>query len=133
RQEPVLPEDRKRTFEAQALWKRVIIVMAGPTMNVLFPVLLYFAVSVGETRFQPPTVGVVLPGHPAEGKLRAGDRILAIDGERIATFAELHRIVAQSPNKELKLTVFRDTEHVEVVVIPEERTLVKPLEIIEKV
>ena len=133
RQEPVLPEDRKRTFESQSLWKRVIIVLAGPAMNLLFPVLLYFAVSVGETRFQPPTVGVVLPGHPAEGKLRPGDRILAIDGERIATFAELHRIVSQSPNKELKLTVFRDTEHIEVVVIPEERTLVKPLEITEKV
>ncbi len=133
RQEPVLPEDRKRTFEAQSLWKRVIIVLAGPAMNVLFPVLLYFAVSVGETRFQPPTVGVVLPGHPAEGKLRPGDRILAVDGERIATFAELRRIVSQSPNKELKLTVFRDTEHVEVVVIPEEKTLVKPLEIVEKV
>src|SRR5262247_4404001 len=28
RQEPVLPEDRKRTFEAQALWKRIIIVLA---------------------------------------------------------------------------------------------------------
>src|SRR6185369_14287592 len=44
RQEPVLPEDKKRTFEAQALWKRIIIVIAGPAMNVLFPVLLYFAV-----------------------------------------------------------------------------------------
>src|SRR6187455_3062036 len=47
RQEAVLPEDRKRTFESQALWKRVIIVMAGPAMNVLFPVLLYFAVFIG--------------------------------------------------------------------------------------
>lgn len=133
RQEPVLPEDRKRTFESQSLWKRVIIVIAGPAMNVLFPVLLYFAVSIGETRFQPPTVGVVLPGHPAEGKLRPGDRILEIDGERIGTFAELHRIIKASPNKELKLKVFRDNEHVEVVVIPEERTIQKPLEIFEKV
>ncbi|MFO0758896.1 MAG: RIP metalloprotease RseP [Byssovorax sp.] len=133
RQEPVLPEDRKRTFEAQSLWKRVIIVLAGPAMNVLFPVLLYFAVAVGETRFQPATVGVVLPGHPAEGKLRPGDRILAVDGERITTFAELYRIVSHSPNKELKLTVFRDTEHIEVVVIPEEKTIQKPLEIIEKI
>ena len=28
--EPILPEDRQRTFEAQALWKRVVIVLAGP-------------------------------------------------------------------------------------------------------
>ena len=133
RQEPVLPEDRKRTFEAQALYKRVIIVMAGPAMNVLFPILLYFAVFVGATRFQPPTVGAVLPGHPAEGKLQPGDRILEVDGEHVDTFAELHRIINASPNKELKLTVFRANEHIEVAVIPEERIVRKPLDIIDKV
>lgn len=133
RQEAILPEDRKRTFEAQALWKRVIIVMAGPAMNVLFPVLLYFSVFIGEDRFIPPTVGVVLPGHPAEGKLQPGDRILEVDGERITTFAELHRIVQSSPNQELKLKVFRDKEHVEVTLIPEERIVQKPLEIEDRV
>lgn len=133
RQEAVLPEDRKRTFEAQALWKRVIIVLAGPAMNVLFPVLLYFAVFIGETRFTPPTVGSVLPGHPAEGKLQPGDRILEIDGQRITTFAELQRVVAKSPNQELKLKLFRDREHVEVSVIPEEKVLHKPLEIVDRV
>lgn len=133
RQEPVLPEDRARTFESQALWKRVIIVMAGPAMNVLFPVLLYFSVFIGETRFTPPTVGFVLPGHPAEGKLLPGDRVLAVDGEHISTFAELARIIAESPGRDLRLTVFRDTEHVEVVVVPEEKVIHKPLDIVDTV
>ena len=39
--EPILPEDRERTFESQALWKRIVIVLAGPAMNVLFPIVLY--------------------------------------------------------------------------------------------
>lgn len=133
RQEPVLPEDRQRTFESQALWKRVIIILAGPAMNVLFPVLLYFSVFMGETRFLPPTIGSVLPGHPAEGKLHPGDRVLEIDGERISTFAELHRIVQKSPNKELKLKVFRENTHVEISVIPEEKVLKKPFEIADKI
>ncbi len=133
RQEPVLPEDRKRTFEAQALWKRIIIVTAGPAMNVLFPVLLYFAVFAGETRFLPPTVGVVLPGHPAEGKLRPGDRVLAINGDRITTYAELHRIILHSPNKELSLKVFRDGAQIEVVVVPKETEVQKPLDIVDRV
>jgi regulator of sigma E protease len=133
RQEPVLPEDRARTFESQALYKRVIIVLAGPAMNVIFPVLLYFAVFVGETRFQAPTVGAVLPGHPAEGKLVPGDRILEIDGNRVSTFEEVKRIVAASPNKELKLKVFRENEHVEVTVTPEEVVVRKPLDIVDRV
>ncbi|RYE87772.1 MAG: RIP metalloprotease, partial [Myxococcales bacterium] len=61
RGEPVLPEDRRRTFEAQAIWKRVLVVLAGPTMNLLFPVALYFTVFASEQRYLPPTVGVVLP------------------------------------------------------------------------
>lgn len=133
RQEAVLPEDKRRTFEAQALWKRVVIVLAGPAMNVLFPVLLYFAVFLGDAKFLPPTVGVVLPNHPADGKLLAGDRVLEVDGHHVSTFAELHRIISQSPNKELKLKVFRDKRHVEVTLVPEEKVVRKPLDIVERI
>jgi regulator of sigma E protease len=133
RQEPVLPEDRKRTFQAQPVYKRVLIILAGPTMNVLFPVLLYFSVFAGDRGFAPPTIGVVVPGHPAEGKLQPGDRVLEVDGQHISTFAELRRIIGKSPNAELKLKVFRANEHVEVVVIPEEKLVDKPLGIVDHV
>lgn len=133
RREPVLPEDRKRTFQAQPVYKRAIIVLAGPAMNVLFPVLLYFSVFMGDQTFAPPMVGVVLPGHPAEGKLLPGDRILEIDGEDITTFAEARRIIARSPNKELKFKVFRNNEHVDIVVIPEEKLVHKAFDIVDRV
>jgi regulator of sigma E protease len=133
RQEAILPEDRKRTFEAQSLYKRIIIVLAGPAMNILFPVLIYFAVFAGNTQSPPATVGTVLPGHPAEGKLLEGDRILEIDGDRVASFAEVYRIVRSSPNKELKLKVFRNNAHIEVAIVPEEKVIRKPLDIIERV
>src|SRR6516164_2780733 len=61
----ILPEDRKRTFESQALWKRIVIVLAGPAMNVVFPVVLYTSVFLEDREFSPPTVGVVVPGKPA--------------------------------------------------------------------
>jgi regulator of sigma E protease len=93
----VLPEDRKRTFESLPVYKRIVIVLAGPMMNVLFPVLLYFAVFVSDGPFLPPTVGVVLPNHPADGKLFPGDRIMAVNGQEVGTFDELKRIVAKNP------------------------------------
>src|SRR5688572_21321097 len=91
----VLPEDRKRTFESLPVYKRIVIVLAGPVMNLVFPVLLYFAVFVGDGPFLPPTVGVVLPNHPADGKLEPGDRIMAVNGEEVGTFDELKRIIAK--------------------------------------
>ncbi len=133
RQEAILPEDKKRTFEAQSLYKRILIVLAGPAMNVLFPVLLYFAVFAGNSKSLPALVGTVLPGHPAEGKLFEGDRILEINGERVSTFAEVHRTIQANPNKELKLKVFRNSAHVEVAIVPEEKEIKKPLDMVDHV
>jgi len=101
------------------------VVFAGPAMNLLFPVLLYFSVFLGEGPFSPPTVGVVLPGHPAEGILRPGDRILAVNGEEVGTFDEVRRRVEQSPGQRLQLLLFRDSRHelVEVTASEERRAL----------
>ena len=116
----VLPEDRHRTFESLPAYKRVLIVLGGPLMNMLFPVLLYFSVFAGDGPFLPPTVGVVLPGHPAEGKLFPGDRIMAVNGEEIGTFDELKRIVAKSPGKPITFQVFRDFRHLDVEIVASE-------------
>ncbi|HEX9622664.1 MAG TPA: RIP metalloprotease RseP [Polyangiaceae bacterium] len=129
----VLPEDRKRTFESLPVYKRIVIVLAGPMMNVLFPVLLYFAVFVSDGPFLPPTVGVVLPNHPADGKLFPGDRIMAVNGQEVGTFDELKRIVAKNPGIPMKFKVFRDTQHVEVEITPEETTRRLELDIVERV
>lgn len=131
--DPVLPEERHRTFESQALWKRIVIVVAGPAMNLIFPIALYFSVFMGQKQLLPPTVGVVLPGHAAEGKLVPGDRILAVDGTEISTFAELSRIVRKSPGRELELRVFRDYGYVDVTVTPEETIEKHELDIVERV
>lgn len=116
----VLPEDRHRTFESLPAYKRVLIVLGGPLMNMVFPVLLYFTVFVGDGPFLPPTVGVVLPGHPAEGKLFPGDRVLAVNGEEIGTFDELKRIVAKNPAKPITFKVFRDFHQLDVEVVASE-------------
>jgi regulator of sigma E protease len=102
-------------------------------MNLVFPVLLYFSVFVTDGPFLPPTVGVVLPGHPAAGKLFPGDRIMAINGEPVGTFDEVKRIIGKSPNQPLRLKVFRDNKHVEVEVTAEETLEKRDLDIVERV
>ncbi len=127
----VMPEDRKRTFESLPTYKRIIVVLAGPVMNLIFPVLLYFSVFVTDGPFAPPTVGVVLPGHPADGKLLSGDRIMAVNGQEVGTFDELKRIVEKSPGETLKFKVFRDNRHVEVEVSVQERRRHLQLDLVE--
>lgn len=117
-EQPVLPEDKHRTFEAQPLWKRVIIVLAGPAMNLVFPIALYTSVYLEDREFLPPTVGAVFPGKPADGKLFPGDTILAIDGKSVRSFPDVQKAVGKRPGAPLLVTALRDGEEVDVTVTP---------------
>jgi regulator of sigma E protease len=81
----------------------------------------------------PPTIGIVLPGHPAHGKLFPGDRIMSVNGEEIGTFDELKRIVAKNPSQNIRFKVFRDNKHIDVEMVAEETIERRELDIIERV
>lgn len=125
--DPVAAADHARSFAAQPLWRRVLIVLAGPAMNLAFPVVLYFLVFLGQKQLSPPVIGSVLPGLPADGHLEPGDRVLAIDGTEVHTFYELLRRVERSANTPLEFTVERRGQRVDTTITPietvEDRTL----------
>lgn len=118
--EPILPEDRKRTFESQALWKRIVIVLAGPAMNILFPIVLYTSVFLEHRTFLPPTVGFVQPGKPADGKLMPGDRIVSVDGQSVSSFTDVQGLVATRAGKLLHVVVERDGKTLDLMMTPAE-------------
>jgi regulator of sigma E protease len=129
----IAPEDEDRAFSTQPLFKKVIIVFAGPAMNLLFPIALYFLVFLGDTQLPPPVIGTVFPDRPAYGKLVAGDRVLSIDDEEISTFGELRRIVAKSPGVPLDFVVERDGQEVETTITPVMTRVSRELDIVESV
>jgi regulator of sigma E protease len=133
RSEPILPEERHRTFEAQALWKRLVIVLAGPAMNLLFPIALYTSVFLELEQFLPPTVGKVIPGKPADGKLYPGDRILRVDGDEVTSYPEVQQVVARRAGKPVTLRVERDGKELDVTVTPTDEAETRELDIVEHV
>ena len=133
RSEPILPEERHRTFEAQALWKRVVIVLAGPAMNLLFPVALYMCMYVEDEQLLPPTVGQVIPGKSADGKLYPGDRIVRVDGEEVTSYPEVQQAAARKVGKPMTLDVVRDGKDVEVTLTPVDEAETRELDIVEHV
>ena len=120
----ILPEDRSRTFEAQSLWKRLIIVLAGPSMNVLFPLVLYASVFLEADRAPPPpTVGIVIPGRPADGHLVSGDRIVAVDDHAVSSFPEVQRLVAARAGKPTRFDLLRDAKPLTITITPSEEAV----------
>jgi regulator of sigma E protease len=129
-EQPILPEEKYRTFEAQPLWKRVVIVLAGPAMNLVFPIALYTSVYLEDKEFLPPTVGAVFPGKPADGKLFAGDVITAIEGEPVQSFPEVQKAFAKKAGVPMRVTIDRDGKSVDVSMTPsDEIEVVEPSEL----
>ncbi len=126
-------EELPHSFNGQPLWRRIIIVCAGPAMNLAFPLLLYFVVFLGTTTLAPATVGDVFAGQPADGKLFTGDRILAVDGHTIATFNELTHIVSPQAGRTLRFTIERDGEVLERAITPTRKHVERPLDLSEDV
>ncbi|HZG32570.1 MAG TPA: site-2 protease family protein, partial [Sphingopyxis sp.] len=78
-----LPEaERAHTFPAQPVWKRALIVLAGPVTNFLFAILILAGFAwLGGVATNPAVVGTVQAGSAADAAgLRPGDHILSIDG-----------------------------------------------------
>ena len=79
-----LPEEvRDRAYHAQPVWKRIVVIGAGPAVNLVlaFVLLFIFWAAIGnETGTR--TVGTIEKGYPAAGVLEPGDRLVAVDGTR---------------------------------------------------
>ena len=74
-------EVRTRAYWSQALWKRMVVIAAGPAVNLVLALVLLvlFFWQIGP---ETAVVGRIEPGYPAAGVVRPGDRPLAVDGKR---------------------------------------------------
>ena len=86
----------EETFEAKPVWKRMIVILAGVVMNVVFAWVVYSSLFLKNGREVNPvtTVGRVLDTFllgDARGlaALRPGDKITAIDGQPMATWEDV--------------------------------------------
>jgi len=113
-------EEKSHTFPAQPVWKRALIVLAGPVTNFLFAILIFaaFAIVYGVGR-TPAVIGAVEADSAAqEAGLRAGDRIVSIDGRTMDTFNDIQGAVAFNLGKPASLEIARGNERLNVMLRP---------------
>jgi regulator of sigma E protease len=101
----------KRAFPTQSLGKRVLIVLAGPVANIIFaPILLALVFMTGVPQLLP-VVGKTTPDLPAaKAGLRTGDKILAVNGQTMETWADFSRTVKAGDGSPVTLEVSRSLD-----------------------
>ncbi len=119
--EEVDPEDEPRTYRQATTGKRLITVLAGIIVNLLIALVLIFGILVFEGPSRASTtVGQVSTDSPAAAAgIRAGDRIVSIDGQRIDEWDQVGAAVRPNAGERLTVVVIRDGREVTVRATPE--------------
>ncbi|HEX9166040.1 MAG TPA: RIP metalloprotease RseP [Gemmatimonadales bacterium] len=100
----------EQTFEAKPVWKRMVVILAGVTFNVLFAWFLFSAMLYKNGRPVNPTttVGALVDTlvtaelAPLAG-LRAGDRITSVGGRAVTSWEEVTEQLQQSAGDSIVL------------------------------
>jgi regulator of sigma E protease len=79
-EEEVLPEHEDRAYHRQPVWKRIVVVAAGPAVNIVLAFAILFFVYFVNAQQVDQKVGEIRSGTPAAKILQPGDTIVAVDG-----------------------------------------------------
>jgi regulator of sigma E protease len=74
-------EVAERAYFRQKVWKRIVVITAGPTVNVVLAFVILWGLYAFTTLvFTQPVVEKVTPGSPAAQVLKPGDKLVSVDG-----------------------------------------------------
>jgi regulator of sigma E protease len=115
------PVPEHRWFESKPLWARLIILMAGVTMNWVLAFVVSTGLFAGYGRaVTTPVVDSIVAGRPAErAGLQVGDSIIAVDGRPVTQWSEVSGRISASAGREMAIDVVRAGAPVTVRVTPE--------------
>jgi regulator of sigma E protease len=108
-----VPVDPNRAFDRKPVWKRLVIILAGVTMNAIFAFVVYTLLAymgalepdrLATTAVDSVRVSALPPQAAALATLPRGTRIVTINGDSVSTWGEVleQLLIAPSP---IRLTV----------------------------
>jgi len=109
--------EHNKSFSSKSPFKRFLIILAGPLMNFVLALLIFFLlfIFIGSPT---TTVKEILPGLPAEtSNLQEGDRIVKINNEYVDEWADIVETVSNSTGT-MRLIVERNDGQIEVEINP---------------
>ncbi|MCE5199250.1 MAG: RIP metalloprotease RseP [Armatimonadota bacterium] len=116
-------EDIADGFQAQPIWKRAVVIFAGPLASFVLAVAVFtsmgvlwgFPIGTTENRIQ-----MVSPQTEASRiGLRAGDRIVKINGKKITEGSQMTDLIHNMPGKQITLSVRRNGHSFEKRGVPQ--------------
>ncbi|MCK4776809.1 MAG: site-2 protease family protein, partial [Actinomycetia bacterium] len=121
--EEIDEDDKERAFSYQPFWKRFIIMISGPFMNFVLPVIIVTFLILGQGIFIPTTtIEAVEVNSPAfEAGIEKGDKIIKVNDNSVGQWAEVIRIIQDNPGKEVQFVVKRNNKNIELKAVLDDK------------
>ncbi len=113
--------DESRTYRQKSWGKRVATIAAGPLSHffLAFWLLIAYFAWAGQPVGVKPTVGAVQAGSPAlSAGMRAGDRILSVNGTKVRFFDDVASAIADHAGDPIPVVVSRNGTQTTLTVTP---------------
>ena len=103
--------ENEGSFSKASIPKRMAIVVAGATVNIIFGLLVYFILMSTSNTYVTNQIDSVLDGYIAqEIGLQNGDKIVEIDNTKIKSKYDLNKAMKKYDGKEMQLEIKRNSE-----------------------
>ncbi|MGN6324808.1 M50 family metallopeptidase [Pseudolysinimonas sp.] len=114
-----------RVFYKLSPWKRIIVMLAGPAMNLVLGLIFTLIVVSGfGLPLATTTIAAVGDGSPAAvGGLKVGDRVLSIDGTPITGYPQMTALIRAHADEQMAVVVDRDGSRETLQLTPKRQTV----------
>lgn len=117
--ETLSPEDERRSFVKQSVWKRMAIVVSGPVFNFLLAIVIFAVVYMIGVPVLTNQIGAVPKGGAAyEAGLKENDIVSKVDGVAIERWDKMADKINKSDGKTLNFTIQRNAQTLEIRITP---------------
>ena len=114
--------DKNRYFICKPIWKRALMILAGPVFNLLLGLILTMGLIYSSGSAPETTMAIeeVLENSPAaKAGVQKGDIVIAIDGKNITNWLDITFNVQKNKDKQIALTLKRNGNLLNISVKPE--------------
>ena len=122
--EEVDPDDEPRTYRQAKFGKRLTVVVAGVSVNIILAYFLLFGAVAGQGIPKLTTVvdEVVAESPASASGLQPGDRIVAVEGQRVEDWQDLPKTIEDRAGVPTRFTVERNGTLTELEITPRKRS-----------
>lgn len=132
----IKPEDDGRLLFQQKTWKKIVVMLGGPMMNILLAFLIFFGINIIHGQYlstltvssvsecvipasrEDRTCGENDPATPAkEAGVRVGDQLVSFNGVELRSWDHMSDLIRENRDGRAAVTVLRDGQRIDLPVV----------------